>query len=670
MNRTNLTAVAVCLAAGTVLSVAQAGDQPSMRKIPTTTASSGAAGRTWKESDFQVVNPSKMIINGRSVPFTVSEELGSVGSTDTVPVMLYNSFTDSGTNLYSGSATVGTSTVPINAALDDIQFANTATGITVGGFRMRWATGANIGTADSYFIALQWWDGFSGAGSPVNTNYGGFMAVQWDAPASGWASGAAYRSSYLTSGFTPGDFLTAGTSGAMEWSALALDINGNPDTVVYPHVSPIFTSSAPSTGTSSNPGFFFANNVLDANAVGAYPSPALQFADSSNNPILSNISMTITGFAAPSAAYGACCLPNAPTGGCVLLQSSICTAQGGVFKGGTDCGLNNANKCAGLTAGIAFGNGPISTGTVSYSGVAAAAGNLWAESVTQKNAGTGDSCIANLGGLGFWGGFRGSDDFIVPAGETWTVSAITVYLFSPNAASTRAPITTGTLALWNGFPDAAGSSIVAGDRTTARTPTQTITNMYFNFSTADNTSTVPTTAFRNWAVSLPLPSAVTLNPGHYYFDFDYTGQPAAGSYSGFVSVMTSAPAGGTFDNGGGNSLTGFFSGTPPVSWGGIYDDPFGVDAAGNVVVDGTCLPYQFDLPFQVVGTRTVTTPACYANCTGNTDLPLLSAADFTCFLNKFRAGDQYANCNGNTDAPTLTAADFTCFLNKFRAGCP
>ncbi len=64
------------------------------------------------------------------------------------------------------------------------------------------------------------------------------------------------------------------------------------------------------------------------------------------------------------------------------------------------------------------------------------------------------------------------------------------------------------------------------------------------------------------------------------------------------------------------------------------------------------------------------TPACYANCTGNTDAPLLTASDFTCFLNKFRAGDSYANCTGNTDAPLLTASDFTCFLNSFRAGCP
>ncbi len=61
---------------------------------------------------------------------------------------------------------------------------------------------------------------------------------------------------------------------------------------------------------------------------------------------------------------------------------------------------------------------------------------------------------------------------------------------------------------------------------------------------------------------------------------------------------------------------------------------------------------------------------CYANCDGNTTAPLLSASDFTCFLNKFRNSDPYANCDGSTGSPTLTAGDFTCFLNKFRAGCP
>jgi len=61
---------------------------------------------------------------------------------------------------------------------------------------------------------------------------------------------------------------------------------------------------------------------------------------------------------------------------------------------------------------------------------------------------------------------------------------------------------------------------------------------------------------------------------------------------------------------------------------------------------------------------------CYANCDDSSGSPALSAADFTCFLNRFRNNDGYANCDGSTGSPALTAADFTCFLNSFRAGCP
>jgi hypothetical protein len=61
---------------------------------------------------------------------------------------------------------------------------------------------------------------------------------------------------------------------------------------------------------------------------------------------------------------------------------------------------------------------------------------------------------------------------------------------------------------------------------------------------------------------------------------------------------------------------------------------------------------------------------CYANCDGSTVTPVLNVNDFTCFLNKYAAGDAYANCDGSTIAPILNVNDFTCFLNRFAAGCP
>jgi hypothetical protein len=63
------------------------------------------------------------------------------------------------------------------------------------------------------------------------------------------------------------------------------------------------------------------------------------------------------------------------------------------------------------------------------------------------------------------------------------------------------------------------------------------------------------------------------------------------------------------------------------------------------------------------------TGSCYANCDGSTTPPVLNVADFTCFLNRFFAGDSYANCDGSTTPPVLNVGDFGCFLNVFSVGC-
>ncbi len=60
---------------------------------------------------------------------------------------------------------------------------------------------------------------------------------------------------------------------------------------------------------------------------------------------------------------------------------------------------------------------------------------------------------------------------------------------------------------------------------------------------------------------------------------------------------------------------------------------------------------------------------CYANCDGSTTAPVLNVLDFSCFLNRFAAGDTWANCDGSTTAPVLNVLDFSCFLNSFAAGC-
>ncbi len=77
----------------------------------------------------------------------------------------------------------------------------------------------------------------------------------------------------------------------------------------------------------------------------------------------------------------------------------------------------------------------------------------------------------------------------------------------------------------------------------------------------------------------------------------------------------------------------------------------------------------FVVQYLPAGVRLIAT-ACYANCDGSTTAPVLNVLDFSCFLNRFAAGDTYANCDGSTTAPVLNVLDFSCFLNQFAAGCP
>ncbi len=62
-------------------------------------------------------------------------------------------------------------------------------------------------------------------------------------------------------------------------------------------------------------------------------------------------------------------------------------------------------------------------------------------------------------------------------------------------------------------------------------------------------------------------------------------------------------------------------------------------------------------------------PPCYPNCDGSQTPPILNVLDFSCFLNRFAAGDSYANCDNSTVPPVLNVLDFSCFLNAFAAGC-
>jgi hypothetical protein len=111
-----------------------------------------------------------------------------------------------------------------------------------------------------------------------------------------------------------------------------------------------------------------------------------------------------------------------------------------------------------------------------------------------------------------------------------------------------------------------------------------------------------------------------------------------------------------------------------IRWGTLYNFRFDSSAAPTNSGHATLGFYKLGMPGfpdSITGAAWVPgTAPCYANCDASTTPPVLNVQDFTCFFQKFSAGDPAANCDGSTAQPTLNVADFTCFMQKFAQGCP
>lgn len=119
----------------------------------------------------------------------------------------------------------------------------------------------------------------------------------------------------------------------------------------------------------------------------------------------------------------------------------------------------------------------------------------------------------------------------------------------------------------------------------------------------------------------------------------------------------------------------------PTPWGSYVF----ISAASSVTITGAreqdsgVYHVEIQTPCGVVVSQPARVSVCFANCDESTTEPLLSALDFTCFLDRYRATlaippffqvQEYANCDGSTVDPVLNALDFTCFLARFRTSCP
>ncbi len=147
--------------------------------------------------------------------------------------------------------------------------------------------------------------------------------------------------------------------------------------------------------------------------------------------------------------------------------------------------------------------------------------------VNQPGAGFGGADVSalhdGLGSLGlghqFSFGYRLSDDFTIPAGETWTIDSIVFLAYQTNSGNIST-LTAVNCAIYNGSP-ATGGTIVLGDETT-----NILDNTYFSgiYRTGATTLTAVTRPVMRDCV-IPQ-TAWSLTAGNYWLSWQTDGDAA------------------------------------------------------------------------------------------------------------------------------------------------
>ena len=167
-----------------------------------------------------------------------------------------------------------------------------------------------------------------------------------------------------------------------------------------------------------------------------------------------------------------------------------------------------------------YTNGPLSTGATSKSGVTAPAGTTWSE--VQNNTGNTTESNTSAGYSFTTGTFTLADNFIVPAGQTWGLTKISVFAYITGAAASPSPFTDLRVQIWNGNPSVAGSAVVFGDLTTNRLSASVDALMYRIFnSSVPPPGTATGTTRKIWKLEANV--SVSLPAGTYWVEWSANG---------------------------------------------------------------------------------------------------------------------------------------------------
>lgn len=167
------------------------------------------------------------------------------------------------------------------------------------------------------------------------------------------------------------------------------------------------------------------------------------------------------------------------------------------------------------------------------------------------------------------GGYRGADDFTVPA-SGWNVTTITFFPYSGNSPTSPSPITGINVQIWNGQPGV--GSVVWGDTTTNRLASTAFANVYRRLESVPDTTRPVMTAIATINTTLPA--------GTYWLDWQVDGNA---SYTGPWQPPV------TID---GQTTTGNALQWTGTAWTAVVDSGLSTALGFPFIIEGTVVPVE------------------------------------------------------------------------------
>ena len=243
-----------------------------------------------------------------------------------------------------------------------------------------------------------------------------------------------------------------------------------------------------------------------------------------------------------------------------------------------------------------YTNGPLSTGMMSNSGVAAPEGYTWSEcqnetgNTTESNTNAGFGALFNTAGTN---SLQIADDFIVPVGKVWNVNSFDFYGYKTGYVGATIPMDQLRIQIFNTDPSLPGATPIFGNMTT-------------NVLNAENSGEAM--MYRLFNSAVPAPGAATTTTRKIWrYRGDITASLPAGTYwvvfqmhdiadtSGFFPPVTISGSRGAVTANAKNNLVASTTVGAVLGWTTIFD-------TGN---PATAPDFNQDFPFLINGTVTL-----------------------------------------------------------------